>query len=134
TAIGLNVHMRGRPWLYFVDQQHRVRRDLFGFSNDTGALAALLFLLLLSISNDFSLRELGVARWKFLQRWSYAAVALTVVHAAAFQIVEKRQTAYQSALWATTAFITAIQIAGWRTRRRVDRAMRDTQSENDCKL
>src|ERR671925_496038 len=40
TAIGLNVHLRGRPWLYFVDQHHRVRHDLFGFGNDTGLLAS----------------------------------------------------------------------------------------------
>ncbi len=118
TAIGLNVHMRGRPWLYFIDQQHRMRRDLFGFSNDTGALAALLFLLLLSLSNDLSLRKLGVARWKFLQRWTYLAVALTVFHAVAFQMVEKRQLAYQAVLWTTTTLICGIQIAGWVARRR----------------
>jgi methionine sulfoxide reductase heme-binding subunit len=118
TAIGLNVHMRGRPWLYFIDQQHHVRRDLFGFSNDTGALAALLFMFLLLISNDLSLRRLGITRWKFLQRWTYLAVALTVIHAVAYQMVEKRQPAYQAVIWATTAVICAIQIAGWATRRR----------------
>jgi methionine sulfoxide reductase heme-binding subunit len=115
TAVGLNVHLRGRPWLYFIDQ-HRVRWDLFGFSNDTGAFAALLFVLLLSISNDLSLRKLGIARWKFLQRWTYLAAALTVLHAMAYQMVEKRQPAYQAALWVTTALICAFQIAGWRRR------------------
>ena len=58
TGIGLNVHLRGRPWLYFVDQHRRVRHDLFGFGNDTGLVAALLFLLLLALSNDLSLRRL----------------------------------------------------------------------------
>jgi sulfoxide reductase heme-binding subunit YedZ len=52
TAIGLNVHLRGRPWLYFIDQHNHVRHDLFGFGNDTGLIAMLLFLLLLAISND----------------------------------------------------------------------------------
>ena len=42
TGIGLNVHLRGRPWLYFIDQHYRVRHDLFGIGNDTGLLAALL--------------------------------------------------------------------------------------------
>jgi len=70
TAIGLNVHLRGRPWLYFIDQHHRVRHDLFGFGNDTGLVAVLLFLLLLAISNDLSLRRLGTRKWKSLQRWT----------------------------------------------------------------
>ena len=44
TGIGLNVHLRGRPWLYFVDEHRHIRHDLFGFGNDTGLVAALLFL------------------------------------------------------------------------------------------
>lgn len=64
TAIGLNVHLRGRPWLYFVDQHSHVRHDLFGFGNDTGLIAALFFLLLLAISNDLSLQRLGTRWWR----------------------------------------------------------------------
>jgi sulfoxide reductase heme-binding subunit YedZ len=90
TAIGLNVHLRGRPWLYFVDQHHRVRHDLFGFGNDTGLIATLLFLLLLAISNDVSLRRLGTRKWKSLQRWTCAAVVLTILHAVAYQHIEER--------------------------------------------
>jgi DMSO/TMAO reductase YedYZ heme-binding membrane subunit len=30
TGIGINVHLRGRPWLYFIDEHHRVRHDLTG--------------------------------------------------------------------------------------------------------
>ncbi len=26
TGIGLNVHLRGRPWLYFIDQHHQLRQ------------------------------------------------------------------------------------------------------------
>src|SRR5581483_3898666 len=39
TVIGLNVHLRGRPWLYFIDEHRGLRHDLFGFSNDTGLFA-----------------------------------------------------------------------------------------------
>jgi methionine sulfoxide reductase heme-binding subunit len=74
TAVGLNVHLRGRPWLYFMDQNRHVRHDLFGFGNDTGLIATLLFLLLLAISNDRSFRRLGAHKWKSLQRWTYAAM------------------------------------------------------------
>jgi methionine sulfoxide reductase heme-binding subunit len=119
TGIGLNVHLRGRPWLYFVDQHYRVRHDLFGIGNDTGLLAALLFLLLLAISNDLSVRRLGTRTWKSLQRWTYMAVALTLMHAIAYQLVEKRQAAYDALLWATIAATAVLQVAGWwRTKRK----------------
>jgi sulfoxide reductase heme-binding subunit YedZ len=113
TAIGLNVHLRGHPWLYFVDQHHRVRHDLFGFGNDTGLIAALLFLLLLAISNDVSLRRLGTRKWKSLQRWTYAAVVLTILHAVAYQHIEKRQAAYEAVLWSAATLISMFQIIGW---------------------
>jgi methionine sulfoxide reductase heme-binding subunit len=122
TGIGLNVHLRGRPWLYFIDQHYRVRHDLFGLGNDTGLLAALLFLLLLAISNDLSLRRLGTRTWKSLQRWTYMAVALTLVHAVAYQLVEKQQPAYDELLWATIATTGMLQIAGWwRTKQKRNR-------------
>lgn len=113
TAIGLNVHLRGRPWLYFVDQHNHIRYDLFGFGNDTGLIAALLFLLLLAISNDLSLRRLGTRKWKSLQRWTYAAVGLTIIHAIAYQHIEKRQATYVAVLWAVTGMIATLQIIPW---------------------
>lgn len=118
TGIGVNVHLRGRPWLYFIDEHHHVRHDLFGIGNDTGLLAALLFLLLLAISNDFSLRRLGTRTWKSLQRWTYVAMVLTVMHAVAYQFVEKRQAAYDALLWATIAATAMFQVAGWWTTKR----------------
>lgn len=118
TVIGLNVHLRGRPWLYFVDQHGHWRRDLFGFSNYTGTIAAMLFLLLLAISNDLSLRKLGTARWKSIQRWTYVAAALTVAHAIGYQQVEKRGVLYQMMVWITALVICGLQFAGWKTRRR----------------
>ncbi len=119
TGIGLNVHLRGRPWLYFVDEDQHVRYDLFGIGNDSGLLAALLFLLLLAISNDLSLRRLGTRRWKSLQRWTYVAMALTLMHAVAYQFIEKRQAAYDALLWGTIAATAVLQVGGWwRTKRK----------------
>ena len=45
---------------------------MFGLSNETGLIAALILLVLLATSNDASLRNLGLARWKSWQRWNYA--------------------------------------------------------------
>jgi sulfoxide reductase heme-binding subunit YedZ len=117
TAIGLNVHLRGRPWLYFVDERGRLRHDMFGFANDTGAVAAIIVLMLLAISNDISLRRLGVRKWKSLQRWTYAAVVLTWLHGLAFQSVEDRQFGYRILFWVTIVLIVVLQLAGfWRTK------------------
>ena len=99
TAVGLNVHLRGRMWLYFVDTRHHLRRDAFGFGNYTGGVAALVFALLLTLSNDVSLRKLTVERWKSLQRWAYASVVLTATHAIAYQQIEKRVSPFQVALY-----------------------------------
>jgi sulfoxide reductase heme-binding subunit YedZ len=85
AIIGNCVHLRGRPWLYYVyekTQEHLVpiRHDMFGFANLTGLIAALLLLALLATSNDASLRKMGQPGWKSLQRWNYAACGLTALH------------------------------------------------------
>jgi len=112
TVVGLNVHLRGKMWLYFVDEHHYLRRDAFGFGNYTGAVAALVFLLLLALSNDLSLRKLGAERWKFLQQWAYAGVALTAAHAIAYQHIEKRVSPFQVVFYATIGILLAFQIMG----------------------
>lgn len=93
TGIGLPVHLRGRMWMYFFKQLHplRIQNTQFGAANYAGLGAALLFLTLLTISNDFALRSLKTRKWKSIQRWTYAAAVLTVVHGALFQSVEGRK-------------------------------------------
>jgi methionine sulfoxide reductase heme-binding subunit len=92
TGVGLTVHLRGRMWMYFFSKLHplHVQASAFGAANYTGLVAAALFAILLAISNDWSLRALGTARWKSIQRWSYAAFVLTLAHGILFQYVEKR--------------------------------------------
>ena len=111
TAVGLNVHLRGKMWLYFVDTRHHLRQDAFGFGNYTGVVAALVFALLLALSNDVSLRKLGVERWKSLQRWAYAGVVLTALHAIAYQQIEKRVGPFQVILYILFGVVLAFQIA-----------------------
>ncbi len=122
TAVGLNVHLRGRMWLYFVDTRNHLRRDAFGLGNYTGVLAALVFALLLALSNDVSLRKLGVGRWKSLQRWAYAAVVLTAAHAFAYQEIEKRISPFKAVLCILFGIMLAFQIAA-AFKRRQNRTM-----------
>jgi sulfoxide reductase heme-binding subunit YedZ len=117
-GIGLAVHLRGRPWLYFVypaDQPHAVpvRHDLFGFANFTGLAAGLLLLLLLALSNDLSLARLGTRRWKALQRFNYYAAALVIAHSVAYQFIENR--IHLPALLVTFA-VVVLAVAGLQIR------------------
>ncbi len=96
TGIGLTVHLRGRMWMYFLRRLHppRLQTNAFGAANYTGLSAAAVLLMLLAISNDISLRRIGGPRWKNLQRWTYAAFALTAAHGILFQTVENRKSAW----------------------------------------
>lgn len=124
TAVGQNVHLRGRPWLYYVyaAKEHHVfpmRHDLFGLANYTGVLAVLLLIALFVTSNDFSLRRLGALRWKGLQRWNYALLVLTAIHAFAYQGVEKQKFYFVATVCLCLLFVLAFQSIGIRLRRKV---------------
>ncbi len=115
TAVGLTVHLRGRMWMYFFKGLHplTVQNTKFGFANFTGLGAAALFLMLLAISNDFSLRTLKARRWKSLQRWTYLAIVLTGAHGIAYQLIEKRQIPWVLVLSAIMTGIAAVQFLGF---------------------
>ena len=72
TIIGLFVHLRGDPIQYFFYRTPAgigsLRFDLFGSANYVGLAATLVILVLLTISNNLSIRALGGARWKRIQR------------------------------------------------------------------
>lgn len=114
TVVGLNVHLRGRMWMYFFKRLHPVRLQdtQFGFANYAGLVAALLFIMLLLISNDVSLRQFGTHRWKSLQRWTYVAAALTIAHGVAYQLIEKRQLPWVVIFAVITVVLVILQLLG----------------------
>ena len=119
SAIGQNVHLRGRPWLYYV-YEHRLftpRHDLFGFGNYTGLLSALVLIALLATSNDYTLRALGTPGWKKLQRWNYAAFTLAAAHSVAYQSSEKQARGFVVCIALTIAITLTLQVAGYQRRR-----------------
>jgi methionine sulfoxide reductase heme-binding subunit len=118
SAIGLCVHMRGRPWLYFVYQRSEghtfpLRHDIFGFANETGLLATIILLLLFVTSNDYSLRRLGTPRWKQLQRWNYLLFLLVFLHTAAYQTIEKQHAPFVVTVAACAAITLFLQSFGF---------------------
>lgn len=125
SVIGQCVHLRGRPWLYYVyaTKEHHLiplRHDLFGFSNDTGAVSGLVLIALLATSNDYFLRTLGTPRWKQLQRWNYAAFALAALHAIGYQIPQRQGLAFHWTVRVCIAITVVMQTAGYMRRRGAD--------------
>jgi sulfoxide reductase heme-binding subunit YedZ len=122
SVIGQTVHLRGRPWLYYLyeDRERRalpLRHDLFGFSNYTGLWSLLVLLALLATSNDYSLRRLGTPRWKQLQRWNYFGFALAAAHAIGYQLIEKQRTSFVVVVAVCILITVCLQIAGYLKRR-----------------
>ena len=115
---GLQMHFSGRMWLYFLPPAEAtytfpMRIDLFGLTNYAGLGATLILLLLLSLSNNASLRSLGATRWKFLQRWNYAGALLVVAHGIVYQILEKRTVGFVVAFAAISLLALTMQFAGF---------------------
>jgi len=81
-----------------------------------GYLVGILFLVLLLLSNNWSLRRLGPARWKRLQGASLAAFSLTAAHGLLFQVIERRTGGWLAALVVAAAALFALR---WRARRAV---------------
>lgn len=78
-----------------------------------GYVVGLIFLVLLGLSNNLSLRRLGSGRWKRLQGLSSVAFLLTVAHGAVFQLIEGR-----TGVWLATLVVMSIAILALRRRAR----------------
>ena len=122
AVVGQCVHLRGRPWLYYVYEaksKHSfpLRHDLFGFANYTGAIATLVLLALLATSSDYALRAMGTPRWKQLQRYNYALFALTILHALAYQFIEKQKFPFVSIVATSIVVTIVLQALGYRRRK-----------------
>lgn len=123
AGVGQFVHLRGRPWLYYIYEKWDVmpvRYDMFGFSNTTGLVAALLLLMLLATSNDASLRKLGLPEWKRLQRWNYACFGLTALHTFGYLLgIQALKPGFIALAALCVAAAVTLQYLGWRRRRAI---------------
>lgn len=134
AIVGQCVHLRGRPWLYYVygpQEKHAgLRHDVFGFANYTGLLATLAVIALFATSNDLSLRVLGTPRWKALQRWNYAVFGLATMHSFGYQAIETQKVTWVATIVSCVVITIAVQIGGFLKRRRSAReALRDFEPD-----
>ncbi len=86
SLTGLFVHLRGKMWLYFLNESGHIRFDNFGLANYTGLFAAIIILLLLITSNDYLLIKLRTEKWKKIQRSSYIMFFVVLVHCYFYRI------------------------------------------------
>lgn len=113
TVIGLQVHMGGQLSRYFLLQPVMHKPDvLFLAANWIGLVSTLLLTGLVTISNNPSLRRLGLETWKFFQRWAYPAAALVVLHGVAFQLLEKRSKPLMALVLVITLVVVGLQLKG----------------------
>jgi sulfoxide reductase heme-binding subunit YedZ len=83
------MHFTGRPWLYFVEEvgeSFAIRFGNFGLANYTGLFGLLILILLLVISNDYSLGKLKALKWKNLQRFTYLLFILVIAHSVFYRL------------------------------------------------
>jgi len=94
--------------------------DWLGTGSIVGGYAVgLVFLVLLGLSNNLSLRRLGTDRWKRLQGIATVAFALTAAHGAIFQLIEGRTGGWLAGLVMLTV---AVFVLRRRSRRAVSAA------------
>lgn len=122
AVVGQCVHLRGRPWLYYIYERSQghlfpLRHDQFGFANYTGLLAALFLIALFATSNDLSLRTLGTPGWKRLQRWNYLCFGLAAIHTVLYQATEARRDGFVVVSSISILLTIAIQLLGFARRR-----------------
>lgn len=121
VAFGLAVHMGGRIADYFFRPVHAgatpsPRIDAFGLANDAGLVATAILIMLLAISSNRALRMLGADRWKAWQRWSYVAAVATALHAAVYQLLDRRDWPFVAACWMLFGVMLTLQYAARRKR------------------
>jgi sulfoxide reductase heme-binding subunit YedZ len=91
SMAGLFVHFRGQNWQYFLTKTvsgHSIRLDDFGLANYTGLISALIIVVLLLTSNDFSFRKLNPAMWKNIQRLAYLAFIFAIIHSVYYKVIQ----------------------------------------------
>lgn len=119
TVAGLQVHMRGQFTRYFLpapDAAMDRAAAVFLSANYLGMTAAIGLAVLLAISNDISLKALGVSRWKLLQRSTYVVLAAVVLHGALYQLLEKRTALLVVVFALIVAVVVALQVKGLKSR------------------
>ncbi len=103
---------RGNLLDFFFRRDGRPLLNLSGASNWIGAVATVLIVLLLVISNDLALRTLKGKRWKKLQRLNYVLAVLVFLHTFGYQIAGGREQIVKNVTALVVVIVLVVQLAG----------------------
>lgn len=119
VVFGLQGHVGGKFWYYFIappDATYNfpLRIDIFGITSYLGLGATLILILLLALSNNWSIKRYGAQRWKSLQRLSYTAIGMTLLHNIIFLVAWKRDLMFVAMFVLVTLAVIIFQVMGYR--------------------
>jgi len=117
TALSLWPGIRGGFGRVFAVVPARLRLDSIGFANDAGLVATCLLIVLVLLSNDRSLRRLGVTRWKAAQRLTYPLFGLVLLHTFLYQRFVEPGAVYVVLLALVLVLVPGLQVQAWLERR-----------------
>ncbi|MEI7556884.1 Rieske 2Fe-2S domain-containing protein [Candidatus Chlorohelix sp.] len=98
--------------LYYFFENGAPQLNTFGLANYSGLLATIITLVLLLLSNNFSLKYLKGKRWKYVQRYNYPLFGLTALHTLGYLMFNERETALYFVLLGLVALTLMVQGLG----------------------
>ncbi len=97
----LGIYVENSP----VPPSPEIRSELYRWGTILGFVIAVLFIVLLTLSNDWMVRKVGLKWWKRIQRLSYLGFLFTCVHAFVFQVLESREI-----LWIVVVLLVTVLV------------------------
>ena len=95
-----------------------LKLNRIGQANYVGLAQLSIIVLLLLLSNNWTLRKLGTKRWKNLQRLTYVAMAFILLHAFVYHRIEARLWSFRWPVYALFLAVFIVQAAGFFSYRR----------------
>jgi DMSO/TMAO reductase YedYZ heme-binding membrane subunit len=105
-----NMEAMNSSYLAAVSGDMAWRAQMFNWGAIFGTLLAVIFIVLLTISNNRALSRLGPVRWKRWQRLSYFGFVLTLAHGLLFQLLERRPGALIALMLLAGLSIISLQL------------------------
>jgi sulfoxide reductase heme-binding subunit YedZ len=104
----LGIYVENAP----VPPSAEIRRELYSWGVILGYVIAVLFIVLLALSNDWIVQKVGLKWWKRIQRVSYLGFLFTSAHAFAFQALESREVLWIIVVLLITLLVLFGQASG----------------------
>ncbi|MEO8577903.1 MAG: hypothetical protein ABI556_14440 [Gemmatimonadales bacterium] len=125
TALGLQVHLGGALAKYFIPPPNaKIAGWAFVAGNWIGLVSAIVLATLVTISNNFGVRSLGLTRWKKIQRTAYVAAGAALIHGIIYQMLEKRNAVVIAFVILSAFGVVVLQLKGLRARRALSESAR----------